>query len=50
VEGRAEADYFGALTKVWVVTAYGEGKGADPEMTELFAQWPFATRREGGKA
>jgi len=47
-ERRGQADYFAQLTRVWVMTAYGGGKGTEAEMTDLFERWPFRSSREGG--
>lgn len=47
---RPESGYFDALTRVWVLTAYGKRRGSEEEMTGLFEGWPFGGSADPGKA
>lgn len=48
-ERLSEAGYFGDLTRMWILTAYGGQRGSDPDMAGLFDHWPFATPAKGGQ-
>lgn len=48
-EGLPEAGYFGDLTRMWVLSAYGKQSGGADDMAGLFDHWPFSAPAKGGQ-